>query len=149
MNTIFLYNKLSKVTASLLYNDSFVDGNMETVRETFIKNFYDVLYLGFHISVTKEKFEKLLKDTKGFPSDLQTLKFIGETSESPEAYLMVNYFLALFIGMYLECAKKEQLEKVEKIIKDEGLTSDHFDKIKEDYSQMMLMKKLSAKFAQV
>jgi hypothetical protein len=149
MNTIFLYKKLSKIVANLLYRDDFVEGDMEKVRETFVKNFYDVLGLAFNISITEEKFNKFLKETNEFPSDLQSLKFIGETSESPEAYLMVNYFFALFIGMYLECTKKDQLEKVERIIKDGGITPDQFDKIKEDYQQMMLMKKLSVNIAQV
>lgn len=147
MSTILLYKKLSKITSSLLSHGEFLDGGVKEVHASFIDGFYDVLKTAYEMDIKKDRLDLFVKYTRGKPTDLDALKFVAETVENPDAYRMINYYFALFIGMYVKCAKEDKLDQIYKIIKDGGIDPVQFDAIENDYKQMMLTKKLATKFA--
>lgn len=141
------YPQLSRTVSKLLYDDRILIEGLDILRDSFIDGVYGSLETCFGISFKKDAFQEYIKATKGSPSQVDMLKYIGTTIDTPETYVVLNYYYSKFIKIFFKCVPKEQYEKVNKIIEEEKLSPAIFHEIENDYKQMMLTKKLATKFA--
>ncbi len=143
------YKSLTQSVSQLLASKDYINGNMEILENAFINGFYGALEVSFGINFNKKEFEKYLKDTKGKPTDIDALRFIGLTTEKPETYIILNYYLSKFIQIFIKYTQKDKLESVYDILFIEGIEPKFFKEIEEEYQQLIVTKKLSARFATI
>lgn len=143
------YKSLTQSVSQLLVSKDFINGKMEVLEDAFINGFYGALEGSFGINFDKKQFEKYLEETKGKPTDIDALRFIGLTTEKPETYIILNYYLSKFIQIFIKHTSKDKLETVYDILFIEGIEPKFFKEIEEEYQQLMVTKKLASKFTSI
>jgi hypothetical protein len=131
------YQQLSKVAGLILSDDSYLTGDMEMLRDTFVTNLYSIIKRSLDCSVTSEKLQQYTDTTKDQSNDLTgTLKFMTETLENPITYTLLNYYLASFIASCIEHARSEKENELWELLQKEQVYVDVLKLVDRDFHNL-------------
>lgn len=142
-----IYQKLLKTIYALFESNVFPTGSLESIKETFVNGFVDVIKTTIETNIDYKKLDKSIEQFRRnvVESEDSVNILIAESLENPAAYAIFNYFLISFIEVLLQNVPRENLEKAKEITASLEIDNSLSQRINERYESYIKWKKEQAK----
>ncbi len=135
MNNKQQFEKMMKISNTLLDGNYFSDEEKEKIKNSFIDNFYKALQLALDVNIRNEKLKEFIK-TKNINDYVEQARFLIETLDNKKTYILMNYYLMNFLLSFGKAAKKESVEQIQTLYAAEGLVPNGFATVVENYKNL-------------
>lgn len=131
------FHRLSKVIFELFEHPEFINAGVDRLREVFLENLSKEFEIAYDLGLDVGKLE-LYSKKQGSKVDIEEMgRFLVETLENEQTYILLNHFYYIFIQAYLDVVRDGQRESIEQIFVREGLVEDEIEKIMTDYDSLV------------
>jgi len=138
------YKNLSRTIAILLGTASPLSPkDVEPLRETFLEGLTNTLQCSLDINITEEQFATLSGEWTTH-TDLVD-EFLVKTIEHPQSYTLINYYYINFIMILLKNIPSHTKKAVWDILLENNIGLSDFDRIEDEYEDMMKRLKKNSK----
>lgn len=132
------YQKLSRGVYGLLHEDFGISSDQGVVWDSFARNLIEVLKIALDVSVTREELEQFHDYLQGRkPDQAETMRFWRDALERPLAYLVISYFYAQFVRLFVSFISVEKQTKYRQYLNSCGITEELLAEVEQAYQQVV------------
>ncbi len=135
-----LFKKYISVIFKLFDKPEYTFANTEKLQAIFYKSLFEILELSFDLNINIEKLEKINSTLPADENHTKFVEFISNTLDNKEAYDLINQYCYKFLQSYLDVAKPDKRQAIEKLMIDEGLNEKEVLEAIKDYRGLAFKK---------
>ncbi len=135
-NSKLFFQQLSKTILVFFEHQEFAYVEPQELQKIFFENLSKTMQIAFDVNFSIKQLEKFTQQEGSKPDLEKIAQYLSTTLENENTYSILNYYLYEFIQAYLSVAKKDQLENIESIMKDQGLEEQSINQVQTNYQNV-------------
>ncbi len=125
--------KLSKIIYLILSHKELLNGENVQINELFFEYLSQVFQLAFDINLDMAKLKSFVSEKSTTPEVEKINKFLVQTLERKETYILLNYYMFIFLQNVLKNLDNKNLLGINEMMLSQGLSESDVDDVKKEY----------------